>query len=67
MTGTFSGDLAEEVTAATDSNGQAVLTATTDVDGRLKFTFCVDVDGVLDVLNGLPYDSAANVETCDSK
>jgi hypothetical protein len=60
VTGTFTGDFNEIVSGTTDSNGQAVLTTSTQVK-KPSYTFCVD-----DATGSLPYDSADNVETCDS-
>lgn len=60
--GTFTGDFSETFyDVATDANGQAVFT-TAGCIKKPGYTFCVD-----DVTHGtLPYDSADNLETCDS-
>jgi len=61
VTGSFSGDLVETVTAATDASGVAVLT-TTGSAKRLKFGFCVDdVTGVAPV-----YDPLSDAVGCSS-
>jgi hypothetical protein len=60
VTGTFSGDFVETLTATTDSNGIATFT-TTEAGRRLSFGFCVD-----DVAGPLPYLPDDNVETCDT-
>lgn len=60
VTGTFSGDFNETLTATTDGNGVATFTTMNSARGGVSFTFCVD-----DVVHGtLVYDSADNVETC---
>ena len=61
VNGTFSGSYGETLAVATDANGVAVLTTTGTAKGGVSFTFCVN-----DVADSLPYDSADNVETCDS-
>lgn len=63
VTGTFTEDIIETVTATTptDEFGVAVL-ETSSIKGRVHLTFCID-DVVLDPLT---YDESANVETCDS-
>ena len=59
--GTFSGDFDDVIVdQVTDANGQAVFTSTGCLK-RPSYTFCVD-----DVTATLPYNSAANVESCDS-
>jgi hypothetical protein len=62
LDGTFTGDFSETFyDVATDANGEAVFT-TAGCIKKPSYTFCVD-----DVTHGtLPYDSADNVETCDS-
>jgi len=61
VTGTFSGDFNGTVSATTDADGVAVLKIG-PVTGATSFSFCVD-----DVTHAtLTYDSAGNVETCDS-
>ncbi len=62
VTGTFSGDIDETVTATTNSSGLAVLETTTTKKGGLNIDFCVD--GVIHAT--LTYDAGTNVETCDS-
>lgn len=61
VTGTFSGTHNETVSGTTDSAGEVTLT--TSVRGSsVAFDFCVDdVTG-----SSLVYDSAANIETCDT-
>ncbi|MBN1787891.1 MAG: hypothetical protein JW806_05790 [Sedimentisphaerales bacterium] len=59
--GTFTGDFDDVfVDEVTDTNGQAVFTSTGCIK-KPSYTFCVD-----DVTAALPYNSANNVETCDS-
>jgi hypothetical protein len=59
--GTFSIDLNESLSAVTDGSGVATLTTLSFKKGGVSIQFCVD-----DVTHGtLPYDDAANVETCD--
>ncbi len=61
VTATFSGSHSEIITAATDANGVAQL-VTTVKNRTAAFTVCVD-----DVArSGMTYDTAANVETCDT-
>jgi len=60
VTGTFTGDFNETLTGTTDGTGAAVITTTTQVK-RPSYTFCVD-----NVTDTLTYNSADNVETCDS-
>ena len=61
VTGTFSGDYTETISATTNAHGIAIFTTTTQVQNP-TFTFCVD-DIVKD---GLVYNSGDNIETCDS-
>jgi hypothetical protein len=59
--GTFSGATSEGVSGVTSADGQVTLTSSNKKDGG-AWDFCVD-----DVVkSGWSYDSAANVETCDS-
>lgn len=61
--GTFVGDYMETASAITGGDGVATLLTTGTVHGKPHFMFCVD-----DVVDAaLFYDSAANVETCDSQ
>jgi hypothetical protein len=61
VTGTFSGDLNETLTATTDSSGVATFTTTRALRAGLNFQFCVD-----NVSYGtLPYEPQDNLETCD--
>ncbi len=61
VTGTFSGDIRQTLSAVTGADGVAVITSDRTNKPPLSFTFCVD-----DVTaSGFTYDSAANVETCD--
>jgi hypothetical protein len=60
VTGTFSGDFVETLTATTDSNGVATFT-TTEAGRQVSFGFCVD-----DVAGPLPYLPDDNVVTCDT-
>jgi pectate lyase len=59
--GTFTGDFSEVIlNQVTDASGQAIFTSTGCVR-KPSYTFCVD-----DVTASLPYNSAANVQTCGS-
>jgi len=61
VTGTFTGNFTGTQSATTNSSGVAVLEAGPK-KGSTSFTFCVD-----NVTHStLPYNSSANVETCDS-
>lgn len=62
VTGTFSGDFIETLTATTDSGGRATLITTSSRRGGVSFQFCVD--SVAHAL--LPYEPNDNVETCDT-
>ena len=65
VTGTFTGDIAEQTVPADTIDGLAVLTTTGDpAHGRLKFTFCVDNVVDNNVVDTLTYNN--NGETCDS-
>lgn len=61
VTGSFSGASSSTATKSTDSSGHAIMDST-KVNGGGTWTFCVDDV----VLSGWTYDSAANIETCDS-
>lgn len=62
VTGTFSGDIGGSDSATTGADGVAELACPDNGKPTISFTFCVDgVSG-----SGLSYDSASNVETCDS-
>jgi beta-glucanase (GH16 family) len=61
VTATFSGSHNETVSASTNSSGVAAL-ATTARNRSVSFTVCVDAVAKATKT----YDSAANVETCDS-
>lgn len=60
VTGIFTGDFSESLTASTDSSGVAVFTTTTDYK-KPSYTFTVN-----NVVHSLPYDLSDNVETFDS-
>jgi hypothetical protein len=60
VTGTFTGTFNETLSATTNLSGIATLTTTRQTKTP-AFTFCVD-----NVTGSLLYDSADNVETCDS-
>lgn len=61
VTGTFTGDVNDTSSDATDSKGVALLTI--QVQGSVSsFTFCVDNV----THSSYTYDSSANVETCDT-
>jgi len=61
VSGTFSGATSNTVSGATGTNGNVTLTSGSKKNGG-TWTFCVD-----DVTkSGWTYDSAANIETCDS-
>jgi hypothetical protein len=61
VTGTFSGDFNETLTATTNSSGVATFTTTRALRAGLSFQFCVD-----NVSYGmLPYEPQNNLETCD--
>ncbi len=61
VTGTFSGDISGTTSGTTGTNGQATLSVT-KTGTVTTFTFCVT-----NVTHAsLTYDSAANVETCDT-
>ena len=61
VTGTFSGDFNETLTATTNSSGVATFTTTRALRAGLSFQFCVD-----NVSYGmLPYEPQDNLETCD--
>ena len=61
VTGTFTGSFNEQLMATTNSSGIAVITTTTQAK-KPAYTFCVDSI----VHSTLSYNSAENVETCDS-
>lgn len=62
VSGSFSGSIGESGLAITNSSGTAVITTTNTASGSVSITFCVN-----SVTHAsLPYDSASNVETCDS-
>ena len=61
VTGTFTGDIEQTVTAQTDGSGIATIDSTATARGKVKITFCVD-----GVVVSLVYDASANNETCDS-
>ena len=60
VTATFTGDLNETVVGTTGAGGVAELVTTGTAGGNVQFTVCVD-----DVVASLPYDSAANIQTCE--
>lgn len=60
VTATFTGDINETVAGTTGANGIAELVTTGTAGGNVQFTVCVD-----NVVASLPYDSAANVQTCE--
>jgi hypothetical protein len=61
VTGTFTGDLSGSDTLVTDASGVAVFLTVDSKKGGVAIEFCVD-----DVVHAiLPYDPAANAETCD--
>jgi len=62
VTGTFSGSFNETVSGTTGAAGTVTVTTTATLGGTVSFTFCVDNV----VHSTLPYDPAANAETCDS-
>ncbi|MBN1413004.1 MAG: cellulase family glycosylhydrolase [Spirochaetales bacterium] len=61
VTGTFSGDASGTASAVTDANGVTVVENNSVQSKITSFAFCVD-----SVAGPLPYDPAANGETCDS-
>ncbi len=61
LVGTFTGDTNGSDNAVTNGSGQATLVSPSVKKGA-NWTFCVDNV----TLSGWTYDSAANVETCDS-
>lgn len=63
VTGTFTGDFSQTISAPTDGNGSVTLITTATAKGGVTFTFCVD-----DVTHagGTVYNSAANTPTCAS-
>jgi hypothetical protein len=62
VSGTFTGSINESVSGVTDANGSVTLQTVGTATGNVSVTFCVD-----NVTHAsLPYNSAGNVETCDS-
>lgn len=61
VSGTFTGDFNESHSAVTNASGVAILQTVGVKKGGVSITFCVD-----NVTGSLPYDSADNVESCDS-
>jgi len=63
VTGNFSGTFNESGrTSVTNANGVATITTNGTAGGSLSVTFCVTAI----THTSLTYNSAANVETCDS-
>lgn len=60
VTGAFSGDVSGSYTATTNNYGVAIF-STSDSIRQLSYTFCVT-----NVSGTLPYESAANTQTCAS-
>ena len=62
VTGTFSGTFSDQITAATDANGVALLQTVSTAKGGVVVDLCVDQV----VHASLSYDSGSNVVTCSN-
>ena len=63
VSGEFTGGIEEAVVGVTGADGLAVLVTVETGEATFSSTFCVtDIDAL-----PLVYDSASNVETCDSR
>jgi len=62
VTGTFTGGVSGTSSADSDNAGVARLESATSTGGKLSFDFCVDSASHA----SLTYQSANNLETCDS-